>query len=163
MASALQPRALEICGAESDGVISWIFPRPYVRDVALPAMQAGAQKAGRPTPPLIDMLPVCVHEDHEEVRSAMTEQCPHPRLPFYQRLFAAAGFPEAANGKWSNAMIDAVTLWGDESEVAEQIGERFALGATELLAVPIHAGDDRAASLDRTWRLLAEVSRTMPV
>ncbi len=67
MASALQRGSFELCGAEADGAISWICPGPYLRDVALPAMQAGADKAGRPVPPLIAHAPVCVHENAEEV------------------------------------------------------------------------------------------------
>jgi hypothetical protein len=36
----------------------------------------------------------------------------NPRLPFYQHMFIAAGFPEAKNGTWSDGMIDATVLWG---------------------------------------------------
>ena len=53
MASALQRRSFELCGAEADGAISWVCPGEYLRDVAIPAMQAGAARAGRPVPPLI--------------------------------------------------------------------------------------------------------------
>src|SRR5918993_527802 len=63
MASALQRGSFELCGAEADGAISWLCPPVYLRDVALPAMQAGAKKAGRPVPPLIAHAPVCVHDN----------------------------------------------------------------------------------------------------
>ena len=53
MAAALGVRAYEVCGAESDGAISWVCPRSYLQDVALPAMQRGAERAGRDTPPLV--------------------------------------------------------------------------------------------------------------
>ena len=53
MASALQRGSFELCGEEADGAISWICPGIYLRDVALPAMQLGAERAGRPVPPLI--------------------------------------------------------------------------------------------------------------
>ena len=46
MGSALRKGSFELCGAESDGAISWICPFDYLRDVALPAMQAGSA-AGR--------------------------------------------------------------------------------------------------------------------
>ena len=45
MASALQRGSFELCGEEADGAISWICPGTYLRDVALPAMQAGAERA----------------------------------------------------------------------------------------------------------------------
>ena len=43
MASALQPKSFALCGAESDGAISWVCPGEYLRDVALPTMRAGAE------------------------------------------------------------------------------------------------------------------------
>jgi F420-dependent oxidoreductase-like protein len=160
MASALGPKAFELCGAESDGAISWVCPATYLRDVALPSMKAGADRAGRPVPPLIAHAPVCVHDNVDEVRAAIREQVPNPRLPFYQHMFAAAGYPEASNGTWSDAMIDGTALVGNESQVAEKVEGLLALGATEVLASPIPAGADRAASLERTLRLLAQVSKT---
>jgi alkanesulfonate monooxygenase SsuD/methylene tetrahydromethanopterin reductase-like flavin-dependent oxidoreductase (luciferase family) len=57
-------------------------------------------------------------------------------------------------------MIDAVALWGDEARVAEGIAGLFALGATELLVSPVPAGNDRAASLERTLQLLSQVTQS---
>ena len=68
MAAALGPRAYRICGAEADGAISWVCPGSYLREVALPALQRGAEMAGRPVPPLIVQVPVCVHENPEYAR-----------------------------------------------------------------------------------------------
>ncbi|NQW24231.1 MAG: LLM class flavin-dependent oxidoreductase [SAR202 cluster bacterium] len=156
MGSALRKGSFELCGAEADGAISWICPVSYLRDVALPAMEKGANEAGRPVPPLIAHAPVCVHDNPEEVRAALREQFGHPSLPFYQNMLVAAGFPEAREGKWSDAMIDGVAIWGDEETVAQGIQELLDLGATEVLASPVTAGADQAASLDRTVRLLGQ-------
>ena len=160
MASALQPRSFEICGAESDGAISWVCPGAYLKTIALPAMQSGAKGAGRPVPPLITHAPIAVHENADEVREAVREQIMNPRLPFYQRMFAAAGFPEASSGTWSDGMIDATVLWGNESQVAEKLEGLFAMGSTEVLVTPVLAGSDRDASRDRTLRLLGEVAKS---
>jgi F420-dependent oxidoreductase-like protein len=162
MASALQRGSFELCGEEADGAISWICPGTYLRDVALPAMQAGAERVGRPVPPLIAHAPVCVHDNAEEVRTAVREQIQNPRLPFYRQMLIAAGFPEAADGTWSDAMIDAVVLWGNEDRVTERLHDLFAYGATEILASPVLAGRERAASLDRTMRLLGHVAHSIP-
>lgn len=161
MASALRRGSFELCGAEADGAISWICPGPYLRDVALPAMQEGAKQAGRPVPPLIAHAPVCVHDNATEVRAAVRQQVMNPRLPFYQRMLIDAGFPEASNGAWSDRMIDAVVFWGDEGQVAERLQEMFSFGATEILASPIAAGGNRTASIDRTMRLLGQVAQSV--
>lgn len=159
MASALQKGSFELCGEVADGAISWICPGSYLRDVGLPAMQAGATRANRPTPPLIAHAPVCVHDNADEVRAAVREQIMNPRLRFYQRMLIAAGFPEAENGAWSDAMIDAVVFWGNEGRVEERLHEMLDYGAAEILASPVLAGSDPAASLDRTLRLLGQVSQ----
>ena len=161
MAAALGEKAYELCGAEADGAISWVCPGSYLRDVALPALKRGADSAGRPVPPLVTHAPVCVHDDAEEVRAAVRQQFGgFARAPFYQNMFRAAGFPEVAQETWSEAMTDAVALWGDEARVAEGIAGLFALGATELLLSPVPAGNDRAASLERTLRLLSQVAQS---
>ncbi|HEX2279590.1 MAG TPA: LLM class flavin-dependent oxidoreductase [Candidatus Tectomicrobia bacterium] len=162
MASALQRRSFEFCGEATDGAISWVCPGVYLRDVALPAMRAGAEKVGRPVPPLLAHAPVCVHDKPDEVRAAAQQQLAnYVRLPFYIRMFTAAGFPEAAAGSWSDAMIEAVVFSGDESRVADRLHGMFALGATEILVSPLVAGSDRAASVERTLRLVAEVAKSV--
>ena len=124
-------------------------------------MEKGAKEAGRPVPPLIAHAPVCVHATPDEVRAAVRTQIMIPRLPYYQILRVAAGYPEARNGEWSDAMIDGVVIWGDEETCAQGIQELFAMGSTEVLASPITAGADRAASLDRTMRLLGQAAATV--
>ena len=153
--------AFELCGKEADGAISWICPGTYLRDVGFPALQEGARKAGRPVPPLIAHAPICVSTNAEEVRAAVRQQIMNPRLPFYQQMLIDAGFPEPAEGTWSEGMIDAVVLWGDETKVADGLQQLFSFGATEVLASPVAAGDDRAASLERTLSLLGQVSQSM--
>ena len=162
MASALRTGSFELCGAEADGAISWVCPGAYLEKEALPAMQRGAEKADRPTPPLIAHAPVCVHEDLDDVRVAVQQQLSnYPRLPFYQRMFAAAGFPEAAEETWSDAMIEGTVLWGSEAEVRQRLDNLYSLGASEVLVSLVHAGDDQEASLGRTMDLLGEVAQSL--
>lgn len=158
MGSALRRGSFELCGAESDGAISWICPPQYLQDVALPALQAGARQAGRQTPPLIAHAPVCVHENPDETRAAVRQQIMNPRLPYYQKMLVEAGYPEAVQGVWSDAMIDGAVIWGDEEKCAEGIRRLFDLGAAEVLASPITAGPNPAESLDRTMRFLGQAA-----
>ena len=162
MASALRRNSFKLCGAEADGAISWVCPGVYLRDVALPAMLAGAQEANRAVPPLVVHAPVCVHDDPDEVRAAAREQIAnYPRLPFYSQMLADAGFPEAKEGTWSDAMLEAVVLSGGEERVALRLRELFDWGAEEVIVSPITAGQDGEASRERTLRLVAEVAQTV--
>ena len=163
MAAALGEGAFEMCGVEADGAISWVCPGAYLRDVALPAMERGAERAGRSTPPLIAHVPVCVHDDPEEAREAIAEQFRgFARAPFYRNMFHNAGFPEVSEGVWSPGMVDAVALSGNEEQVTEGLRGLLEMGATEVMVSPVAAGSDRDGSLDRTTALLAQVSQSVP-
>lgn len=161
IASALQRGSFEFCGAETDGAISWVCPGVYLRDVALPAMRAGAQGAGRPVPPLIAHVPVCIHDNPSEARAAARQQLSYyPHLPFYVRMFAAAGFPEAGETQaWSDRMVDAVVFYGKEQQVAARFDELFSWGISEALVMVLSADGDHARSWARTVRLLSDLAR----
>ncbi len=159
IASALRPGAYELCGEEADGAVSWICPGTYLRDVALPALRSGAERAGRPVPPLIAHAPVCLHENVDEVRAAVREQISNPKLPYYQFMLREAGFPEATSGGWSDAMVDSIVLWGDEARVSERVEELFSFGVNEVLAMPVAAGKNKAASADRAMRFLGKLAK----
>ena len=162
MASALRTRSYEFCGAEADGAISWVSPYQFLRDTALPVMRAAAEAAGRPTPPLVAHVPICVSDDSSKVRTAAREQlATYPRLPFYANMFAAAGFPEAVEtNSWSDGMIDAVVLHGSEYEVADRIKDIFDYGIGEIIAHVVSVGDEKE-TWERSVSLLAEVSKSL--
>ena len=129
-------------------------------------MQRGAERAGRPVPPLIVQVPVCVHENPEEAREAVRQQfAGFARSPFYQNMFTAAGFPEVSQGTWSDGMVDAVAVWGDESRVTEGLQGLFSMGATEILAViSLGSVSQEERDLSRAWILdLFEEMSTKPM
>ena len=160
MASALRPGAFETCGELSDGAISWVCPHFYLRDTAVPAMTRGAESAGRDVPPLIAHAPVCVTDDLDSARDGVRARLGYfPANPFYANMFAEAGFADSPESGWTNEMLDEVLIAGDEATVAERIQTVFDWGASELLATPIPAGDDPAATEERTLRLLAEIQK----
>jgi len=160
MASALQEKSFELCGEVADGAITWMCPPAYVRDVALPAFRRGAERAGRPLPTLIAHVPVCVTEDADAVREAARQNLGfYMRVPSYQRMSAAAGYPDAGERGLSDDHIDALIAHGDEARLRERLEEWFALGADEIIAAPLAAGPDRGATVERTIALVAEMGR----
>ncbi len=158
MASALRANSFRLCGELADGAISWVCPLPYLRDVARPALSEGAALARREPPPLIAHVPVVVSQDTAGVHQGASKQLGHyPRLPFYSRMFQAAGFPEAAQGQLSERMIDALVVHGSAEQVKERLRTLPSFGANELLAMPIRVpGDDQA--LGRTLQVLGELA-----
>lgn len=161
MASALRRRSFELCGEAADGAITWLCPAPFVRDVALPAVRAGAERAGRTPPPLVMHVPVCVTEDLAAVRDAVRSQfAGYMRTISYPAMLADAGFPEARAGQWSDAMVDAVVLHGSETAVADRLRGLPAMGVGEIIASPLAAGPDPAVTVQRTLRLVADLAKT---
>lgn len=161
LASALRRTSFELCGAETDGAISWVCPYPYLRDVALPAIKEGARKAGRTTPPLIAHVPVSVHEDRDEVWSvARLKLRNYPRLPFYAHMFADAGYPGALeNATWDDQMLENVVISGTEEQVASSIEGLFEWGVSEVVAHILEVGEDKLKSWHRTLDLLTTLNR----
>jgi F420-dependent oxidoreductase-like protein len=158
MASALRASGFRTCGELADGAVSWVCPLPYLRDVAVPALRAGAAKAGRPAPPLVAHVPVVVSEDAGGIRKGAMEQLGrYPRVPYYSQMFQDAGFAEASTGQLSDRMIDALVVHGSAAQVKARLRELPSFGAAELLAMPIlPPGDEHA--LGRTLAALGELA-----
>ena len=73
-------------------------------------------------------------------------------------MFAAAGLPEAREGKWSPAMIDAVVLHGDSATCKRKVRQFMAVsGSDELILSVLATGVDRAASVRHTLEWIGEL------
>jgi alkanesulfonate monooxygenase SsuD/methylene tetrahydromethanopterin reductase-like flavin-dependent oxidoreductase (luciferase family) len=102
---------------------------------------------------------VAVSEDKVEAQRVVRERVAfYPRLPFYAEMFAAAGYPEAHTGQWSERMLEAVVIAGDEAAVADGVAKFVATsGASELIASIVPVGKDELASTVRAMRLIASL------
>ena len=153
MASALRPGAFRLCGEVADGAISWMAPWGYIEKQALPALQAGAEAAGRATPPLVFHVPVCVSTDRDAARTAAQEQVGlYTRIPSWAAMFAEAGYDTSAG--FSDAYLDDALVYGDEATVAAKLRAFIARGAAEVIAHPVTTGD-RDTSLQATLSAVA--------
>ena len=160
MASALRTGSFEFCGARGIAALSWVCPANYLRDIALPAMKRGAEKAGKTTPPLIAHVPVCLSEDADEVRAAVREQMGnYPKSPFYAQMFTDAGFPEVSEGTWSDAMVDATVIWGNEEQIQAKMKQWLSYGFGELMAHPVIVGTNRETALLATMEVIATAAQ----
>ena len=114
-------------------------------------IRKAAADAGRPAPRIVAGLPVAVHDDVAEARSAAARQFSvYGELPNYQRILAHGGIAGPAEA----------VIVGDEDSVAAQVRALFEAGATDVWAAPFPVGDDAAASRARTRALLADLARS---
>jgi F420-dependent oxidoreductase-like protein len=152
--SALGEGAFRLAGEVADGAISWSCPLPYLHDVALPALRAGA--TGRPTPPLVAHIWVALSTDAARVSAAAKKNLAgYTRVPFYANMFAAAGYPVQADGQVSDALVENLVVSGDEAAVAARLKTLLDTGFDELLLTGLTLGD---AAVERT-RLFHLVGR----
>ena len=148
--AALAPRLLRVAGEWAQGTILWMANARAVESHVAPRISRAAASAGRPSPRIVAGLPVAVHDDVQEARTAAGEQFAiYGTLPNYQRILAHGGVSSPAEA----------AIVGDEDSVARQIEELLAAGATDMWAAPFPVGSDRAASRTRTRALLAELAR----
>jgi alkanesulfonate monooxygenase SsuD/methylene tetrahydromethanopterin reductase-like flavin-dependent oxidoreductase (luciferase family) len=155
--SALRPNAWELAGALSDGGISWLCPVDYLLREAKPAMQRGAQRAGRATPPLVAHIPVAFGTERSEVRERARAQFGgYAGLPFYAKMFAASGYPLGPDGAYSDALLDHLVVSGDDAAVAAQLRDLLDQGLDELLVMLVH-GEDQRAEEQRLMRLIGRL------
>ena len=141
--AALRPPAFRLAGRLADGAMSWNCPTAYVQRVALPALQEGADRAGRERPRLMVHVPVMVSSDRDEVHRKAGEQLRYfAAAPFYARMFADAGYPLHPDGSVSAELIDDLVVSGAPDEIAAQLRHRLDLGFDVLMVNPLRTEDD---------------------
>lgn len=161
--SALRPASYELAGEVADGAISWVTPSAFLRDVAKPALLAGAAKRGSGgRPRLIGHVMGLVSEDEAAVRKIGRERLARYTVPgrgrFYQEMFAAAGHPEVREGVLNDDVVDDLVITGDEDKVARGIQRFLDGGVDELIFSVLPTGARADANIDRTLRLLGSVT-----
>jgi len=140
--SALSEGAFRLAGEIADGAISWVAPVPYLVAIGLPALAKGATGASRQVPPLIAHVPVAVTTNREAALEATARDFGgYGSLPFYAKMFAAAGVPVGANNRTSPAAIDALAVSGSPDQIRVRLEGILAEGIGELLVTLVPVAD----------------------
>lgn len=127
--AALSPAMLRLAGEIADGVMLWLCCPSYIRDVVIPEVSAGRERAGRTLKgfDVVAAIPSAVVDDPATAHGGMRRDLiPYFGLPFYRAMLERSGFGEEI------AAFDAAAGAGDMETMQAAISERF-LG--ELAAV----------------------------
>jgi alkanesulfonate monooxygenase SsuD/methylene tetrahydromethanopterin reductase-like flavin-dependent oxidoreductase (luciferase family) len=92
--AALSVKMLELAGEIADGAVLWLCPPAYVRDVAVPALERGRRRAGKPLAgfEIVAAVPLAVSEDRAAAMAAFRAELKrYLELPFYRAMMQAAG------------------------------------------------------------------------
>jgi F420-dependent oxidoreductase-like protein len=148
--AALGPQMLRLAGGQTDGTVLWMTGPATVRDHVAPLIKQAASDAGKPSPRIVGILPVCVTSDPGNARErAARVFAIYGQLPSYRAMLDREGAAGPAD----------VAIVGDEDAVAAQIRTLAEAGVTDFVAGEYTGGTDgtRTRALLRT--LLAEVPR----
>jgi 5,10-methylenetetrahydromethanopterin reductase len=141
--AALAPRMLRLAGEYADGTVLWMTGPATVRDHIVPSISRAAAEAGRPSPRVVCMLPVCVTDDPAGARSGADKVLAiYGQLPSYRAMLDKEG----AAGPGDVAIV------GDEDAVTAQIRALADYGVTDFVAAEYARGPDgpRTRALLRT-------------
>jgi F420-dependent oxidoreductase-like protein len=142
--AALAPRMLQLAGREADGTVLWMTGPATIESHIVPAINAAAADAGRPTPRVVCMLPVCVTGDPDGARERAAQMFSiYGQLPSYRAMLDQEGAAGPAD----------VAIVGDEATVAAQIEALGGVGVTDFVAAEFGQGDDAV----RTRALLRDL------
>jgi len=154
--SALSRNAFRLAGEIADGAISWVAPVSYLATTALSALKDGARAAGREAPPIIAHVPVAVTTDRARALEATASQFGmYGALPFYAKMFEAAGVPVGPDNRTSPEAIDALTVSGTSEEIRARLEAIIGEGIGEVLVSHVVI-DDEVEERQELSRILAD-------
>jgi alkanesulfonate monooxygenase SsuD/methylene tetrahydromethanopterin reductase-like flavin-dependent oxidoreductase (luciferase family) len=143
--AALSARMCELAGEIADGAILWLCSPTYVREVALPAIERGRRRAGKPLAgfEIVAAVPLAVTDDGEAAAKAFrAELTRYIQLPFYRAMMERSGLAEAlrrfdATGETPDAVAQALGAVGDAATAAAYVRAYRDAGVTLPAIRPI--------------------------
>jgi len=156
--AALSPGMLRLAGEIADGVILWLCTPPYIRDVVIPAVREGRERAGKPFEgfDVVAAVPAGAVADPADAHASMRrELLPYFGLPFYRAMLERSGFGDEI------AAFDAAAGAGDGEAMQQAISTRFidtlaAIGDADA----VRAGVQRYADAGATSPCIGPISKT---
>jgi len=160
--AALSPNMLQLAGEIADGVLLWLCDPPYVRDVVVPEVAKGRERAGKTLEgfDIVPAVPSAVTTDREATLNRVRgDLVTYLSLPFYRSMLERSGFEaeiagfdagmadgdvERAKAAMSEAMLDSLGGFGDGDAVRGAVRRYLDAGATSPGVSPVPTADFEA-------------------
>ena len=139
--AALSPSMLRLAGRIADGVVLWLCNPDYIRDVVVPEVTTGRERAGKPLEgfDIVAAVPAAITDEPEQARDKLRRDLiPYFSLPFYRAMLERSGFDGDIAG------FDAGMEKGDADAAVAAISDEF-LGTLTAIGDP----DAARASVQR--------------
>ena len=139
--AALSPNMLQLAGETADGVMLWLCNPDYIRDVVMPEVRAGRERAGKSMDgfDVVAAVPAAATEDRAAAYETMrNDLVTYWSLPFYRAMIERSGFVDDI------AAFDAGIQAGDVGQAKRGISDGF-LDSLTAIGSPedVRAGVDR--------------------
>jgi F420-dependent oxidoreductase-like protein len=149
LVAAMGPQALQVTAELADGTMPFLVGPEALAEHIVTPITAAAEKAGRPRPRIVAMVPGVVTADIDTARAAATEQMAfYNEIPSYKRMIELSGASHAAE----------LAVIGDEQTFADQITAYFEAGATDVVVAQTDLSTE--ADRQRTWQVLGDLNHT---
>jgi F420-dependent oxidoreductase-like protein len=157
--AALSPGMLRAAGEIADGVVLWLCNANYVREVVVPEVTKGRERAGKGLDgfDVVPAVPTALTDDRAAAHATLRRDLlPYFSLPFYRAMIERSGFAgdvsafdvaagggdvEAMQAAISDAFLENLTAVGDEDEVRAGLGRYAESGATSPAVGPVPRTD----------------------
>jgi alkanesulfonate monooxygenase SsuD/methylene tetrahydromethanopterin reductase-like flavin-dependent oxidoreductase (luciferase family) len=147
--AALSVKMLELAGEIADGVVLWLCPPAYVRDVAVPALERGRRRAGKPLAgfEIVAAVPLAVADDRAAALAAFRGELKrYAEQPFYRAMLKSAGLGDGLaafdrSGEVPAALAEALGGVGDAGTARAYVEAYRTAGVTLPAVRPITAPD----------------------
>jgi F420-dependent oxidoreductase-like protein len=156
--AALSPNMLRLAGELADGAMLWLCNPEYVREVVVPEVTAGRERAGRTLEgfDIVAAVPSAVTDDRGAAFETMRgDLVTYFSLPFYRAMIEGSGYAADV------AAFDAGMQAGDVERAKQGISDDF-LEALTAIGSPddVRAGVERYREAGATSPCVGPVPRT---
>jgi F420-dependent oxidoreductase-like protein len=169
--AALSPNMLRLAGEVADGVMLWLCNPDYIRDLVIPEVTKGRERAGKALDgfDIVAAVPVALTDDPDAARATMRQDLiPYASLPFYRAMLERSGFGdeiaafdegmqagdvERAKAGLSDRLIGALAGIGPAEEVRAAV-ERYREAGTVSPCVGGIPGTDFDGALEAVADLI---------
>jgi alkanesulfonate monooxygenase SsuD/methylene tetrahydromethanopterin reductase-like flavin-dependent oxidoreductase (luciferase family) len=138
--AALSPGMLRLAGELADGVMLWLCDPEYIRQVVVPAVSEGRERAGKSVDgfDVVAAVPSAVTGDAAEARGRLrSELIPYFYLPFYRKMLERSGYEDEVSGfdergeeAISERYLDSLAAIGSLDEATAAVRRYHDAGAT---------------------------------
>ncbi|MGW7415690.1 LLM class flavin-dependent oxidoreductase [Streptomyces sp. NPDC054863] len=167
----LRPGMAKVAGELADVAITWLTPARYLSELIVPALAAGAAKAGRPVPRVAAIVPVALAADgRDPAKLALASNGAHLSLPHYRDMLRRGGVA-LPDGEFAAADAESQALalvkgdafvYGTADEVLEKLDAYRVAGVDEIVlnVTGVASSEGPSAASHELKRLLQLLDRS---